>query len=295
MNGREKGFLLLGSNLGNPNRKPLTTAQMRTLAQRMAVMEKPKTERELTVEDILALGYGAEMAQRIFGLLSEEALLKRYLSRGRKASCTPLTRVTQGYPLAVRQRLGLEAPGVLWAKGELSILERPKIALVGSRDLHKPNEEFARKVGIAAARQGYVLVSGNARGADRAAQRACLEAGGQGISVVADSFESQHSQKEVLYLSEEGFDLPFTATRAHSRNRVIHALGEMVFVAQASLGTGGTWAGTVQNLKYGWSPVYCCQDGAEATVQLCQMGAQAITPEALDSLSQLHHPHCGFL
>ena len=52
---------------------------------------------------------------------------------------------------------------------------------------------------------------------------------------------------------------------------------------------------TVQNLKCGWSPVYCCQDGAEATVQLCQMGAQAITPEALDSLSQLHHPHCGFL
>ncbi len=295
MNAREKGFLLLGSNLGNPERKPLTTVQLRTLAQRMAVMEKPQAERELTVEDVISLGYGAEMAQRIFGLLSEEALLDNYLTRGRREGCVPLTRVTQGYPLAVRQRLGLDAPAVLWAKGELSLLERPKIALVGSRDLDKPNEDFARAVGVAAAQQGYVLVSGNARGADRAAQMACLEAGGQVISVVADGLKEQKSRPEVLCLSEEGFDLPFTAVRAHSRNRVIHALGEMVFVAQASLGAGGTWTGTVQNLKNGWSPVFCYQDGTEASVQLCQMGAQPVISADLENLSQLHRTDNGFL
>ena len=38
MNAREEGFLLLSSTLGNPERKILTTAQLRTLATRVAAM-----------------------------------------------------------------------------------------------------------------------------------------------------------------------------------------------------------------------------------------------------------------
>ena len=260
MNARETGFLLLSSTLGNPERKPLTTAQLRTLAHRMATTEKPSTDRELTSADLMAIGYGGEMAGRILGLLEETQLLRHYLMRAKQAGCVPLTRVSQGYPVTLRRRLGLDSPGVLWAKGDLSILERPLIALVGSRDIAAPNAEFAAQVGREAARQGYVLVSGNARGSDRIAQEACLTAGGQVISVVADELAKQEHRPNVLYVSEEGFDQPFTSVRALSRNRVIHALGEKTFVAQCTLGMGGTWSGAVHNLKAGWSPVFCFRD-----------------------------------
>ena len=287
MNAREEGFLLLSSQLGNPERRPLTTAQLRILASRVAAMERPTADRELTAADLMALGYNRDMSQRILTLLTDLPLLRWYHAKGWQADCTPVTRVSQGYPVALRKRLGLDAPCVLWAKGDLSILQKPRIALVGSRDIGDANAAFAAGVGYEAARQGYVLVSGNARGADRIAQKACLDAGGQIISVVADELEKWQSRSNTLYLSEEGFDCAFSSQRALSRNRVIHALGEMTFVAQCSLGKGGTWSGTVHNLKAGWSPVFVFQDGSEASAQLEQLGASGITQKSLANLAKL--------
>lgn len=287
MNAREEGFLLLSSTLGNPERKTLTTAQLRTLAARMATMERPTEDRELMASDLTALGYGTEMADRILRLLDDEHLLYHYLARAKRANCVPVTRVSPEYPVQLRRRLGLDSPGVLWAKGDLSILQKPLVALVGSRDIAAPNAEFAAQVGCEAARQGYVLVSGNARGADRIAQSACLKAGGQVISVVADELSKQKEQPNVLYLSEEGFESGFTSLRALSRNRVIHALGGKTFVAQCSLGTGGTWSGTVRNLKEGWSDVFCFRDGSAAALQLSQMGAVLVDLQDLADLQAL--------
>lgn len=291
MNAREEGFLLLSSTLGNPERKILTTAQLRTLAMRVATMERPDAERELTAEDLYAIGYGPEMAERILSLLEDLPLLRHYHAKGWQADCTPITRVSREYPVHLRQRLGLDAPGVLWAKGDLSLLGQPMIALVGSRDIAAPNAEFAAVAGREAARQGYVLVSGNARGADRIAQKACLEAGGKIISVVADELMKQSVRDNVLYLSEEGYDSAFSSVRALSRNRVIHALGEKVLVAQCTLGMGGTWSGTTRNLKENWSPVFCFGDGSEAVRQLEQLGAHGITAEELRDFSELQAPN----
>ena len=287
MNAREAGFLLLSSTLGDPERRPLTTAQLRTLGMRVSAMERPKENRELLPEDLMALGYGPDMAEHIWKLLEDSQPLQYYMTKAKQADCVPVTRVSPEYPDHMRNRLGLDSPGVLWAKGDLSVLQMPMIALVGSREIDAPNREFAAKVGEEAARQGFVLVSGNARGADRIAQRACLDAGGRVISVVADELMKQERREGVLYLSEEGFDCPFTSIRALSRNRVIHALGEKTLVAQSDLGRGGTWSGTVRNLKENWSPVFCFRDGSEASLQLEQLGAVLITPENLTDLNRL--------
>ena len=287
MTGPERGFLLLTGRLGNPERKPLTVAQLRLLASRAEMMKKPTLHRDLEATDLLELGYGPEMAERILALLGADALLDRYLRRGSNRGCVPLTRVTPGYPTVVRKRLGLDAPGCLWCKGDLSLLDRPKIALVGSRGLNRTNEAFAREVGRQAALQGYTLVSGNAVGADMTAQQACLEAGGTVISVVATELEWHRQQERVLYLAEDGYDQPFSAQRALSRNRVIHSLGEKTFAAQSTLEKGGTWDGCVRNLRFGWSPVFCFDDGSEAMNRLEQMGATLIGFEHLRDLAIL--------
>lgn len=288
MNARERGFLLLTSHLGVPDRKPLTVPQLRNLADRMRHVEFPPEDRDLTMQDLVGLGYGPDTARRIVTLLEEEEILDYFLQKGAKLDCVPVTRVSEGYPLILRKRLGLDSPGVLWARGDLSILPEPAVALVGSRELQEENWRFAAETGRQAALQGYALVSGNARGADRTAQEACLAAGGKVISVVADELWKQHLRKNVLYLSEDGYGEAFSAQRALSRNRVIHALGLKTFVAQSSLKTGGTWHGTVRNLRFGWSPVFCYDDGSEAMALLTQMGANPIGREELQSIYDLN-------
>ena len=290
----ERGFLLLTSHLGNPERRPLTAPQLRTLAQRLQGAAAPEEDRELEPKDLTALGYGPELAGRIIGLLSEEAPLDYYLKKGKDLGCVPITRVSGGYPLLLRRRLGLDAPGCLWARGDVSLLAEPAVALVGSRELREENWRFASEVGRQAALQGYVLVSGNARGADRTAQESCLAAGGRVISIVADTLWKQPAQEKVLYLSEDGYDEGFSAQRALSRNRCIHALGLKTFVAQTAWGTGGTWDGTVKNLQHRWSDVYCFGDGSEGSRQLEQMGACLIAVEALGSFYDLPEAQHSF-
>lgn len=295
MTGAEQGWLLLCSHLGNPARRVLTPAQVRVLARRVQLLEGDGSDRELTQKDLLSLGYGREMAQRMLQLLEDTQLMEHYCRLGRKKGCFPLTRVSPGYPPRLRRCLGEETSGCLWYQGDASLLCQPAVALVGSRDLLPENQAFAAEVGRQAARQGYVLVSGNARGADRCAQHACLEAGGAVVAVVADALAEKTPRERLLYVSEDGFDAPFSAQRAISRNRVIHALADMTFVAQSRDHIGGTWAGTACNLRHNWSPVFCCDDGSAAVAQLVQLGATAISPAQLKDIQALPRQEAGFL
>ena len=282
----EQGFLLLTSHLGDPERKVLTVAQLRDLAGRAKDLDITDPNRNMQIEDLVRLGYAPDMAQRILRLLDDKELLEYYLHRGARQGCQVLTRVSDGYPMQVRAKLGLDSPGCLWAKGDITLLGRPSVSAVGSRDLRKANRDFAREVGVQAAKQGYVLVSGNARGADTVAQEACLAAGGCVISVVADDLRDHKEQENVLCLSEDSFDMPFSSQRALSRNRVIHGLGIVTLVAQSGL-NGGTWDGTVKNLKQNISPVFCFADGSQAMQELCNLGATAVTACDLADLSAL--------
>lgn len=287
LNPAEYGFLLLTSNLGNPGRKPLTVAQFRELMDRWDRIDYRDISRDMDVYDFVSIGYSPKFARHIIDLLQDEELLGWYMIQAGKHDCVPVTRATEAYPLILRKRLGADSPGVLWAKGDLSLLETPAISLVGSRELREENRAFAEEVGRQAALQGLTLVSGNARGADKTAQNACLKAGGRVISVVADSLTAHRPRNHVLYVSENSFDEEFSAQRALSRNRIIHTLGRIVFVAQSDLHKGGTWDGTARNLRHSWSPVVCFRDGSEAARELEQMGAYLVGTEDLKDFCAL--------
>ena len=122
-------------------------------------------------------------------------------------------------------------------------------------------------------------------GADRAAQEACLTAGGSAVIFPAGRLLDCPAQAHVLYLAEQGYDLPFSAQRALSRNHFIHAMGEKTLVAQCRAGAGGTWDGTTENLRRGWSPVFVSDDGSEGAQALIARGAVPVrTLSGLDDL-----------
>ena len=292
---RERGFLLLTSHLGDPDRRVLSYPQLRVLAARVAVSGRENPEGELSAASLRRLGCPEALCSRIVQLLEQEPELDWYLSRGKQAGCIPVSRIGSDYPRLLRSRLGGEAPGCLWCRGDLQLLNAPAVSLVGCRELREENRRFAEEVGRQAALQGMTLVSGNARGADQTGQESCLRSGGRVISVVADELIKWSPRENVLYLSEEDFDASFTTQRAFSRNRCIHAMGAMVFVAQANLEKGGSWQGSVQNLRRRWSQVAVFRDGSEAAERLMQMGATPVEPEDLKDFARILPREPSFL
>ena len=296
MTGPERGFLLLVSPLGDPERKCLTLPQLRLLSRRAAQAGCADAPGEVTDQTLRALGYGPEEARRIAALLGQERLLEQYLRQAERAGITLLTRISPGYPPRLGQRLRPDGPAVLCLRGDPGLLPGgPTLGLVGSRALRPENRAFAREAGRQAAAQGHTLISGGAKGADLAAQDACLAAGGRVVSFVSDRLLDHTPRSGLLLCSEAGFDLPFSAPRALARNRLIHALADRLLVAQCTPGTGGTWAGTTENLRRGWSPVFVFSDGSAGCEALSALGAGRVSSEDLRELDALVPAQTSFL
>ena len=75
-------------------------------------------------------------------------------------------------------------PVLLFAIGKLELLERPAVAIVGSRDHTRYGAEVCEALAAGAAAAGIVVVSGMARGLDAVAHNAALVAGGASIGVL---------------------------------------------------------------------------------------------------------------
>lgn len=298
MTPQEAGFLLLASSLGDPGRRPLTLAQLRTLGGRAAALRaRGMEDRSLCLQDLTQLGYGPQEAGRILALLDQGGLLRSYLRRAQSLGIRCLTRISPGYPSRLTRALGREAPPVVWLLGDCSLLQTPCMAVVGSRELRPENRAFAVEAGAQIARQGFTLVSGGARGADSAAQEACRRAGGCAVIVLADSLAARAKAPlppGLLYCSLDSFDLPFSPHRALGRNPIIHILAEKTLVAQTALGSEGTWSGTAGNLKHGWSPVFLYDDGSAGARALLERGAAPVTAKQLADLRSLTPAQCAF-
>ena len=281
----ERGLLLLCCALGE-DVQPLNR---RDYAQVMKLLQNAKEksmEGEVTAEVLLEAGLSHELAQRVFCLLERSHQPERYLQGQEDISV--ITRISPQFPQKLR-KLGEECPAALFCKGDVSLLQKEAICVVGSRLLAERGAAFARYVGNLAAKEGYVLISGNAAGADRTAQDACLQAGGSVISVVPDALERCKMRENQLFICDEGYEFAFSTARALRRNHLIHALGEKVFVAQCLEARGGTWAGTSDNLKRGLSAVYVLDDGSEGMRALRGLGA-AYVGDFIPSLRALQNP-----
>lgn len=285
--------MLLLSCLLPGQMRPLTMPQLQELGRRARAygMGGDDPLRELTARDLARLGYDAAEQTHILQLLSRGETLRAYLSRAAAQDIFPVTRLDARYPQRLRQRLGPRCPAVLFAKGDPALLSARCISVVGSRALAPQGRAFAETAGRLIAGSLYSICSGGAAGADRAAQDACLAAGGSAVIFPADSLLTHPALPGVLYLAEQAYDMPFSAARALGRNRLIHAMGEKTLIAQCTCGSGGTWEGTTENLHRGYSPVFVCDDGSNAMQALVSRGAVPVRQlDRLDVLQpmQLH-------
>lgn len=272
----------------------LSLAQARELSRRAraAGIGEEDPFRDVTVKDVRRLGYSEYEAGHIVSLLGRERQLDGYLLAAEKAGVTVITRLDNRFPRKLREQLGARCPAALFCRGDLRLLQRPCISVVGSRHLAQPGAQFAAQAGRLAAREGFTLCSGDAMGADRTAQEACLRGGGSVLIFPATELVYCPVRENVLYAAEGGFELGFSAQRALGRNRFIHAMGEKTLVAQTGFGKGGTWNGSLDNLQHEYSPLFVFDDGSEGARALCARGATPV--QALTSLQALTPAQLSF-
>ncbi len=272
----------------------LSLAQARELSRRAraAGIGEEDPFRDVTVKDVRRLGYSEYEAGHIVSLLGRERQLDGYLLAAEKAGVTVITRLDNRFPRKLREQLGARCPAALFCRGDLRLLQRPCISVVGSRHLAQPGAQFAAQAGCLAAKEGFTLCSGDAMGADRTAQEACLSNGGSVLIFPATELVYCPIRKNTLYAAEGGFELGFSAQRALGRNRFIHAMGEKTLVAQTGFGKGGTWSGSLDNLQHEYSPLFVFDDGSEGARALCARGATPV--QALTSLQALTPAQLSF-
>ena len=140
-----------------------------------------------------------------------------------------------------------EPPAVLYAWGDVTLLARPCVAFVGSRD-HTMYGAQAASVLAGAVAQRAVVVSGMARGIDAIAHTAALDAGGKSIGVLGNGLGVIYpAVNRALYDRMIAHGCLITehppGERPHEgsfsrRNRLISGLSRGVVVVEAAIGSG---------------------------------------------------------
>ena len=139
-----------------------------------------------------------------------------------------------------------DAPVILYAKGHQALLQREMLAVVGARNASLNamtlTSQWAQEIGEA----GMVIVSGLARGIDRAAHIGALSTGtigisGCGIDVIYPQ-ENQDLYDELfqsgLVLCEAPIGTKPSPRQFPARNRIIASLAQAVLVIEAAKGSG---------------------------------------------------------
>ena len=142
-----------------------------------------------------------------------------------------------------------DAPPLLFVAGNPGILEKPQLAMVGSRRASRPGMDTAAAFSRSLASAGFVITSGLALGIDGAAHQAALDVGGHTIGVLGTGLENFYPQRHrklaaamiaqgSAVVSEFPLDAPPQAGNFPRRNRIISGLSLGVLVVEASMASG---------------------------------------------------------
>ncbi len=285
--------------------KPLTASEYRALARRLRELKRQPADllEPGSTNELTEWGFDLETG-RLLQLLDRGFLLAQAIERWRTRAIWVLSRADPGYPTRFKERLGEDAPPVLYGCGHASIMNTGGLAVVGSRNLHDTLIEYSEAIGRLTAGSRRTVVSGGARGADQAAMRGALIAGGRSVAVLADSLEKAVMRREnrdalmggrLALISPYDPAARFQVGHAMQRNKLIYALADAALVVNSDYKKGGTWTGAVEQLdKLRFVPVYVRSHGecGKGLDDLRERGAipwpDPKTPETLEMCLTAH-------
>lgn len=266
-----------------------------------------------TFHKLMHAHHTAEAALCALPMLAKQAGVNRYticpedralreLDDGRALGAHPIFFGDDDYPAFLAQLP--DAPPLLWARGDLSLLRRPMISLVGARNASSLGTRMARKLASNLGAEGLVVVSGLARGIDTAAHTAALATGTIAVFAggLARPYPTQNHDLAAqiadtgLCLSEQPPTMEPRARHFPARNRIISGLTRAVVVVEAASKSGSLI--TARNaLDQGREVMAVPGHPFDARASGCNMlirdGAVLVRTSAdvLDVFGQLDIPH----
>jgi predicted Rossmann fold nucleotide-binding protein DprA/Smf involved in DNA uptake len=163
------------------------------------------------------------------------------------------------YPKILRTNLGDSAPPVLWISepglrqvqpwNNNDDTERISISAVGCRTPLSIGLAIAKEVGLWAATNGYLAVSGAAAGCDTAFGKAAFGAGSEVVHILPHGINSMPQDLWGYAISACGPTESFSTARAMERNNLIYAFGHMTVVCSAKYRQGGSWLGASNAIR----------------------------------------------
>ena len=137
----------------------------------------------------------------------------------------------------------------LWCAGDVSLVKRPSVAIVGTRNISELGAARARKLAREISRAGVVVVSGLAKGVDTEALTAAIDEGGSVIGVIgtpidrAYPVENERLQERIYrdHLLISQFEPGKRVFRSNfpERNKLMAAISDATVIIEAS-DTSGT-------------------------------------------------------
>lgn len=165
------------------------------------------------------------------------------------------------YPSRLIQKLGPDSPAILFCLGNLEIISKSSIAIVGSRNVSDRGKEIAGKLVEGLKNINVSIISGGARGIDSVAHYSAFEhsletvvVSAHGINQVLKEGIDDAVLRSVLFLSQFHPNSGWSPAFAMIRNKTVCALSNAIFVVEAAE-SGGTIDTGVTALKMG-VPLY---------------------------------------
>ncbi len=196
----------------------------------------------------------------------------------------------------------VDAPHLLFVKGELNARDEKAIAIVGSRACTSYGRRLAEWIAHDLARAGWTIVSGLARGIDGCAHRGALRAKGRTFAVLAGGlskiYPPEHADlaAEVAaagaLITESCMLMEPMASLFPARNRIISGLSRAVVVIEAAEKSGALISARLaaeQGREVFAVPGQVDQAASAGTLQLLRKGATLVrnADDILEDLQDL--------
>ena len=142
-------------------------------------------------------------------LLCEDSYVDKIINDLKVKNIKTLTIASENYPNKLKDDL-LDPPICLYYKGNIELLDKLCIAIVGARKITRYGKDVTEKFSRELALNGFCIVSGLARGADTAAHAECLANDGDTIAVLGCGIDVVYpKENKDLYLdiAEKGLIL----------------------------------------------------------------------------------------
>ena len=271
-----KAILLLTAPLlvgkGKVDANPLTLTEYNKLARYLAsVGNEPADLLTRNWEGLFAEWQSGVETKRIGSLMERGFLLAQAINSWQERTIWVVSRADDEYPQRLKERLGANAPTVLYGCGNRELLDCGGLAVVGSRNTSEELLEYTEGIGRQGARAGCAIISGGAKGVDQAAMHGALVAGGSVAGVLSNDLYRESVNREnrdslmedqLVLVSQYDPKAGFHAGNAMQRNKLIYALADAGLVIESDHNKGGTWTGAVEQLeKLRLVPVYTRSKG----------------------------------